>query len=143
MNLKKSAKGRLIPVVILCIVIASTGFLCFFHDPSQKGQYCNHILHWKKCDGQLVRIFGKVPAFVMQHPSYLSDNHNIKRQHQSYIDTAFRKQIVLLSEERITCQNKLTVTGILETNVGPCDPDSPGKNMYCGSKIHVNQWECR
>jgi hypothetical protein len=100
MNLKKSAKGRLIPVVILCIVIASTGFLCFFHDPSQKGQYCNHILHWKKCDGQLVRIFGKVPAFVMQHPSYLSDNHNIKRQHQSYIDTAFRKQIVLLSEER-------------------------------------------
>jgi hypothetical protein len=94
MNLKKSAKGRLIPVVILCIVIASTGFLCFFHDPSQKGQYCNHILHWKKCDGQLVRIFGKVPAFVMQHPSYLSDNHNIKRQHQSYIDTAFRKQIV-------------------------------------------------
>jgi hypothetical protein len=63
MNLKKSAKGRLIPVVILCIVIASTGFLCFFHDPSQKGQYCNHILHWKKCDGQLVRIFGKVPGF--------------------------------------------------------------------------------
>ncbi len=139
-------KKLVITIITICALIMA-GAIYFFNIGGDN-QYCNYKLGWDKCDGKTIKISGTNPNAgngVMQHPimtippGIIDDD---SKQYQNYLDTKIRGQIILLSDEKINCPDKMTVIGTLETNVGPCDTDSPGKNMYCGSSITVNQWKC-
>lgn len=132
---------------IAVVILITLGAIYFFNTDGNN-QYCNHKLNWDGCDGQIIKISGSNPNAgdgVMQHPIMTIPPEifgNNSKQYQGYLDTDIRGQIILLSDEKINCPDKMTIIGTLETNVGPCDADSPGKNMYCGSSITVHQWEC-
>ncbi len=135
-------KKLVIAIVLVCALIMA-GAIYFFNIG-----YCNYKLGWDKCDGKIIKISGTNPDAgngVMQHPWIIMSPKIIgddSKQYQSYLNTKIRGQIVLLSNEKINCSNKMTVIGTLEINVGPCDANSPNKNAYCNSAIAVSQWEC-
>ncbi len=128
-------------VVFLADSYARTGKtdLCDSLKEKQVSKYCNYDLKgWENCDRKEIKISGTNPIVssgVSQHP-IMSMNE------QFYLDTKDHGQIVLISEEKIDCLEKMTIEGILNTDVGPCDTDAPGKNSYCGSSIVVKKWEC-
>ena len=107
--------------------------------PYAADQYCDHNANWNACSGYIIKISGTNPdagAGIAQHPIVA-----MPAQYQSYLDTE-NGQIILISDEEINCPNKMTVIGKLTIDVGPCNADSPGKSMYCGSSITVDEWEC-
>ena len=104
-------------------------------------QYCDYTINWDSCDRKEIKVTGTNPiksGMISQHPIMTSPN----KEFQSYIDIVNVGQVILLSKEKIDCPDKMTVIGTLSTNVGPCDPEAPGKNSYCGSSITVNEWGC-
>lgn len=122
--------------------------MIYFFNTSVTSNYCNYKSDWNECSGKVIKISGNNPnaeGGVMQHPIMTISSEivgNDSKKFQGYLDTNIGGQIVLLSNEEINCPNKMTIIGMLETNVGPCDVDGVGRDAYCGSSITVHQWKC-
>ena len=138
-------KKQVTTIITICVLI--TAGAIYFSSLNKKGgnyNYCDYQKNgWENCNGKTITISGLNPFSensgmgILQHPI------SIKSQSltQSYLDTT-QGQIVLLSNGKINCPEKMTITGKLDTKYGPCDLGAAGKSSYCGSSIIVTSWEC-
>ncbi len=135
-------KKLIITMVILCMLItAGTIYFLFLNNSNN---YCDYQKNgWDNCHGKIITIsglnsFSENSMGILQHPVSIEP----RSLTQSYLDTT-QGQIVLHSNGKINCPEKMTVTGELNTKFGPCDTKAAGKSTYCGSSISVKQWECK
>ena len=104
---------------------------------------------WLNCDGKQAKVSGTQPSplEIMQHPMMngprfstdAAGNPIFTRTEQSYLNVG-KRQIILVSDTVIECQNEIEVTGILERiSLG----GSLGtKESYKGWFIRVSKYEC-
>lgn len=96
---------------------------------------------WEPCDGKRVRIEGRAPQMVMQHPLLAGGPPGVETVHQSYLEVESGAQFIVLSEAKNTCEGAMVVTGTL----GSIDlGGAPGtKDSYQGWKVADATIECR
>lgn len=87
------------------------------------------------CNGRKVKIRAKLSDKFQQHPLISMGKE------ESYWDVNGRDWI-FVSEKTIDCSKEATVVGTLAARVGPCDKDAKNKNMYCGTAVYVESWQC-
>ncbi|MCK5333135.1 MAG: hypothetical protein KAJ24_01385 [Candidatus Aenigmarchaeota archaeon] len=125
-------------------IVVVLGALYFFSN-EDSSTYCNiELKGLDGCHNKIIQISGTNPTSetieqhpIMTIPSHISEDDS--KQQQSYLDTKYG-QFVLLSTNEINCPDKMTITGVLDSEIPPCDPHL-AKN--CGSiSIAVKQYEC-
>lgn len=95
----------------------------------------------KTCQNKTVRLEGAISRRIMQHPVMtMPDVPGEKKTFQNYLDTKFG-QIVLVSNDEITCADKIEVEGVLSMiNLG----GEPGtKNSYKNPFVQVAKFSCK
>jgi hypothetical protein len=99
---------------------------------------------WSTCDGQRVRIQGRAPTMVMQHPmrnqpeGLSPDGRNT---HQGYMDTD-RAQMIILTKAPFNCSGEMTVVGTLREIKASGDPGVKGKDSYGGWSLEDAEVTC-
>ena len=138
-------KKLIVTFTIITAITMIAGIAYFFSD-KDNSVYCDiQLKGLKGCHGQTIKISGINPisnGIIEQHPIMTIPpeiSGDGAEQYQSYLDTKYG-QFVLLSKEEISCFDKMTIIGELDSEIPPCDP-SLAKN--CGSiSITVEQYKC-
>jgi flagellar biosynthesis component FlhA len=96
-------------LVLIIILIGAKGYM-----GQDKIQYVEIPQNAKLEDflNKTVKISGKKPKFVSQHP-ILTNPFSEKKEIQSYLDTDFG-QLVLISDKEIECPSEITLIGTLK-----------------------------
>lgn len=87
-----------------------------------------------------VKLKGKTPTAVAQHPILTAPAGLGKKEFQSYLDTKFG-QIILISGQEIKCPGKIKVFGKLEKVALGGKKDT--KESYEGFLIRVDRFKCK
>ncbi|GBC59725.1 hypothetical protein DENIS_0666 [Desulfonema ishimotonii] len=100
---------------------------------------------WKKCEGKLVKITGKISNFALQHPTGMHDTFDpeakeAKRKYETYIDTG-TSQIVITSDEKIECSGDIEVEGIVD--IVDLGGEEGTKTSYKNVWIQVQSYRCK
>lgn len=95
---------------------------------------------WKACDGKRVRLEGRAPMMVMQHPVVAMGPPG-EPQHQDYLELANGAQIIVVSKKRVDCSGAMVVTGTLRSIDLGGEPGT--KNSYRGWQVADAEVECR
>ncbi len=93
----------------------------------------------EKCDNKNISIEGKL-AGITAHQHFLPiafDKYHIK-----YLNLENYGQITLLSNEEISCKDKIRIHGLLDIERIECSPDVIGKCPAEQYFVHVNDWKC-
>lgn len=95
---------------------------------------------WQACDGKRVRLEGRAPQMIMQHPM-MDFGPPGQERHQSYLDVEGGAQVIVISEAKNTCEGAMIVTGTLRSiDLG----GQPGtKESYRGWQVSDAVVECR
>jgi len=119
-------------------VINTSGQIVWWDD-----EFCNYEAHGREyCDDKTISISGTNPSSKNSDTPELQHPLSYDYPKQSYLNTE-KWQIVLFSDEQISCPEHMTVIGKLNTKYGPCDSGSKTKDSYCNASIQVQQWECK
>lgn len=97
---------------------------------------------WMACDGKMVKVSGTRPRMVSQHPSMagpIGPGPDAPETHESYLDVD-DLQIIIVSAEKNTCGEKMTVAGRLERIDLGGEPGT--KNSYAGWQITDAEVTC-
>lgn len=96
---------------------------------------------WGSCDGKRVRLEGRAPEMVMQHPMMNGDPLAAKKIHQSYLEIERGAQVIVLSEAPNACAGAMVVTGTLRSIDLGGEPGT--KDSYKGWQVADATIECR
>ncbi|HMU82428.1 MAG TPA: WG repeat-containing protein [Leptospiraceae bacterium] len=88
------------------------------------------------CNGKTIQVEGILSNKGQQHPRIALN------EKESYWEV-FGSDWILVSRDEIHCPGAILATGRLRTKVGPCDAKSSTKNMYCGTALYVDRWQCK
>lgn len=116
---------------------------------STRPDYCGlnpyETTSWMPCAGELIELKGQrpPPTEITQHPvlapppgPLMAGEYN----HQSYLNVGRGTQIILLTEERLRCNNIVRVSGYL-MHVAKGGAANT-KNSYQGWAVRVLDYEC-
>lgn len=99
---------------------------------------------WQQCQGQLVKITGKITHLIMQHPTGLHNTFSLdekqpNKKHETYLETP-QSQLVLTSDEAIECEEQIEVEGIVDlVDLG----GDTGKQSYKNVWLKVERYTCQ
>ncbi len=127
-----NTKSKIGLIILVIIVVAGGWFILNSQKYTQNSKFCVGDL--EECDNQNITLEGKMVT-ALQHP--------VPSQYQNigYLDTE-HGQIVLVSEEKINCENNIKIYGLLEKVIIECGPEVIGKCPYHGYRVHVYKWKC-
>ena len=100
----------------------------------------------KACANRSVKLQGKLArnqsgenAMILQHPIMTSPVW----PHQDYLQLSPEgQQVVLLSREALTCSDRISLTGRLDTTPPPCGGGGQGNCGYSGYTLYVENYRC-
>lgn len=101
---------------------------------------CSPGASLETCDGKRVRLEGKKPMMVMQHPMMNAGPPGMER-HQSYLEVDGGAQIIVISEAVNACEGAMAVTGTLRS-IDMGGPEGT-KDSYKGWQVTGAAVECR
>lgn len=96
---------------------------------------------WGACDGKRVRMEGRAPQMVMQHPMIGGGPPGVETVHQSYLEIEGGSQIIVLTKAPNACDGAMVVTGTLRSIDLGGEPGT--KDSYKGWQVADATIECR
>lgn len=94
----------------------------------------------KEFVGKAVKITGKKPEIISQHPILTTPEGLGKKEFQNYIDTEYG-QLIVVSEKEIDCSDKITILGMIN-NISLGGKKNT-KNSYENFFIKADSFECK
>lgn len=95
---------------------------------------------WEGCEGKTVRVAGRVPKMIMQHP-VVTGGPSAKGGVQDYMDVDGGGQIILVVDAPVACKGAMTATGVLRSVRGRGAPGT--KESYEGWYLASARVTCR
>lgn len=89
--------------------------------------------------GKEVRIIGKIAKEIWQHITTFIDTHPF----MEYFDLEDAHQIVIYSKDKISCIDKVVLTGkIIKVESQHKNPRTKISDKYFEYQVIVNSWKC-
>ncbi len=89
--------------------------------------------------GKTVKIAGKIAEEIWQHLTAFIDSH----PYMNYFDLDDGYQIVIYTEESISCEEKIEINGkLIKTEGTRKNPRSKINDKYFEYQLLVDSWKC-
>ena len=101
-------------LLMISIVLVSGWFILESQKDTQNDEFCSGNLG--DCDNQNITLEGELAKTTI-HQHFFPPNILQEYENAIYLDTKEYRQIVLLSEDKINCENNIRIYGLLDMEV--------------------------